>query len=103
VRCFDVLKGEAKNSAEIGNLALILWILEDDLTIDKMFSAKSKEMPDMPSWIQIVCGASLLRARRSSSKVDLIISQLRLKESSSSNAEEKVQLIIGVAYLNFHA
>jgi hypothetical protein len=102
VRCRDSLKGGAVSHEEIANLSLTLWILEDYATLDELFGRLAGDVDNVPVWAQILHAASLLRTPHEIHRVQAIIGRLQRNLNVAGDVDEKVKLLIGIAYLNFH-
>jgi len=102
MRCLAVLRAEGTSRRFPGSLIVVLWVLEDDATIDDLIQTRLDSDIDLPMWIHIVHAASLLRAQKGEARVGDILGKLRRGLDDESDVGRRVQIMIGIAYLHFH-
>jgi hypothetical protein len=101
-QCLDFLRVDGARTAFPDWIFVVLWVLEDDATISELMQQRRNESSEVPVWLDIVCGASMLRAETSEAKVDKIIGDLVGRLDDDVVPEIRAQIMIGLAYLNFH-
>lgn len=100
--CFEVVREDVTHKTAPDWLFVLLWVLEDGTTLDELLGKRFKNGLDIPPWLEILHGASLLREGANLARVKRIMSGLERRLDSVRESETRSQIMIGLAYLSFH-